>query len=328
VISARALTRITGFVSIVAVVATSSCVCSKPQFDKNENDHPPPPDAADPPPSKAQLMVETDTPRGFTVDGDSLYWFEESSLKKMPTGFGEQSTLCSEIEPGQGPVVAGNYVYWAVPDDDQIKIMSVSRNGGPATKVTLTKPRVRDLEGDATGIYWTSCPGDCSAGADGSILHVAVGDQPKTISAKLVRPNLLAIDSGQLYFTALDAAAITRVAKGGGATAIVEPEKTWTPAIAVSGRWVWWLKGSAIMRVAKNGGTSKEMAKEDDPPIALAAEDSGVYWATADGRIVRLDDGASKVRTVAKDQGFIADIAANGRAVFWQTRSSIRMAQK
>jgi sugar lactone lactonase YvrE len=325
VISARAFTCIGG---LFAIVATTSCVCSKPQFDKNENDHPPPPDAAEPEPSKAQLMVETDMPRGFTVDTDSLYWFEESSLKKMPTGFGEQSTLCDGIEPGQGPVVAGNYVYWAVPEDDQIKIVSVSRNGGMATKVALTKPRVRDLEGDQTGVYWTSCPGDCSAGADGSILHVAVGEQPKTIAAKLVRPNLLAIDSGQLYFTALDAATITRVAKGGGPTAIVEAEKKWTPAIAASGRWIWWLNGSAIMRVAKNGGTSKEMAKEDDPPVAFAADADGVVWATADGRIKRMDDDSAKSRTVAKDQGFIADVATNGRAVFWQTKSSIRMAQK
>ena len=324
-IHARAFTCITG---LFAIVATTSCLCSKPQFDKNEYDHPPPPDAAEPPPTKAQVMVEIDTPRGFTVDNESVYWFDESSLKKMPTGFGEATTLCSDIEPGQGPVVAGNYVYWAVPADDQIKILAVSKGGGPATKVTVTKPRVRDLEGDSTGVYWTSCPGDCTAGADGSILHVAINEQPKTIAAKLVRPNLLAIDSGQLYFTALDAAAITRVAKGGGVTAIIEPEKVWTPAIAVSGRWVWWLKGTAILRVAKNGGTSKEVAKEDDPPLALAADGDGVYWSTADGRIRRLDDDSTKAKTVAKDQGFIADVAANGRAVFWQTKSSIRMAQK
>jgi hypothetical protein len=316
------------FFGLFAIVATTSCLCSKPQFDKNENDHPPPPDAAEPPPSAAHVLVEVDTARGFTVDGESVYWFEESSLKKMPVGFGEQRTLCDQIEPGQGPVVAGNYVYWAVPDADQIKIMSVSKGGGSATKVTLTKPRVRDLEGDATGVYWTSCPGDCSAGADGSILHAAVGDAPKTIVAKLVRPNLLAMDSGQLYFSALDASVVTRVAKGGGPTAIVEAEKTWTPALAVSGRWVWWLKGSSLMRVAKNGGTSKEMAKEDDPPIALTADGDGVYWATADGRIQRLADDATKVKTMAKDQGFVADIAANDRAVFWQTKSSIRMAQK
>jgi len=321
---ARVLTCVGG---LFAMVATTSCLCSKPQFDANDN-HPPPPDAAEQAPSKAQVMVEIDTPRGFTVDTESIYWFEESSLKKMPVGFGEQSTLCSDIEPGQGPVIAGNYVYWAVPADDQIKLMAVSKNGGPATKVTLTKPRVRDLEGDATGVYWTSCPGECTAGADGSILHVAVGEQPKTVAAKLVRPNLLATDAGQLYFTALDAAVVTRVAKGGGVTAIVEAEKTWTPAIAVSGKWVWWLKGSALMRVAKNGGTSKELHKEDDPPLALAADGDGVFWSTSDGRIKRMDDDSAKVRTMAKDQGSISDLAANGRAVFWQTRSAIRMAQK
>lgn len=317
----------TCFLGLFLTAATSSCVCGKPQFDKDDY-HPPVPDTAEPPPKDPHELVDVDTARGFAVDDQSVYWFEESSLKKMPVGFGEQATLATDIEPGQQPVVAGNYVYWAVPADDQIKILAVSKSGGPPTKVALTKPRVRDLEGDATGVYWTSCPGDCTAGADGSILRVAVGEQAKTIAAKLVRPNLLAMDEGQIYFTALDAATITRIAKGGGAAAIVEAEKQWSPAIGVSKRWVWWVKGSSIMRVAKGGGTSKEAQKEGDPPLALTADADGVYWATSDGRVRMLLDDADKPKTLAKDQGRIFDVATNTHSVVWETKSSIRLVQK
>ncbi|GAC1360644.1 MAG: hypothetical protein NVSMB47_13170 [Polyangiales bacterium] len=320
-----------GIPAVSALAAVLSGACSKPSFDKGEHDHPPVPDTAEAPLKKPIELVDVDAPRGFAIDDAYVYWFESASLKKTPIGLGEATTLADDVEPGQGPVIAGNYLYWARPEGRAVRILAVAKSGGPPTKVALTDPTVRDLAGDAQGLWWLGYPDSPGADAphDARLLHVAGPGEPvQTIAPRLKDPHDLATDGAELYWTSTSGAVIQHVSKKGGAPLAVDATAFWSPAIAVTTRWVYWLSQGDVMRVAKTGGASSVAVHEGDPPVALGGDPTGACWVTKDGEVKILADDSATPRTIARDESHVVQVASNGRTVIWETKSSIRMVPK
>ena len=315
---------------LAASIAGSGCLCSKPKFDADEESNYVAKDTGkDEQLAKPRIVLDLDTPRGFAVDDKFVYFFEETTLKKIPIAASdgdEKTPVCSGIEPGPGPKIGGKYLYWAVSGDTEVKIMAVSKDGGPATKAAVTRPLVRDLAADATSLFWISFPPGNDKGHDGTIYRLgAPGEDPKTVVTKLAYPNLLAIDAsgGDVYFTTIEGPVVSRIPKKGGALAALESEKAWTQAIAVTHKWVYWIKDKDVMRLAKSGGASKTAATESDPPLAMIGDDGAVYWASKDGSVKRLTDDSKEAKVIAKEQDRIDQLAVNGSFVFWETKSAI-----
>jgi hypothetical protein len=323
--------RFVAGLAVVSSLGASGCLCAKPKFDADEKSNYVPKDTGneDETLKKPRKVLELDTPRGFAVDDKWIYFFQETTLKKVPISASEgdeQLTVCSGVEPGPGPKIGGNYLYWAVSSDSEVKIMAVSKEGGPATKAAVTTPLVRDLDGDATSLYWITFPPGNDKGHDGSIFRLgSPGEAPKTIATKLAYPNLLAVDAngGDLYFTTIEGAVVQRVPKKGGALAVLESAKEWTQDIATTHKWVYWIKGKELMRVAKSGGVSKTAATESEAPLAMIGDDDAVYWAAKDGSVKRLKDAAHEPELLARDQNRIDQMAVTATGVFWETKSAI-----
>ncbi|MEO7095116.1 MAG: hypothetical protein ABI175_17785 [Polyangiales bacterium] len=315
---------------LIALAVAPGCLCAKPKFDADEESNYVPKDTGQEETlQKARTVLELDTPRGFAVDEKFIYFFQETTLKKVPISASEgdeQIVVCSGVEPGPGPKMGGNYLYWAVSGETEVKIMAVSKEGGPATKAAVTKPLVRDLAGDSTSLFWITFPPGNDKGHDGTIYRLASpGEQPKTIATKLAYPNLLALDSsgGDVYFTTIEGAVVQRVPKKGGALAALDGAKEWSQEIAVTHKWVYWVKGKEIMRVAKGGGESKNVVTESESPLAMTSDDNTIYWAGKDGTVKRLADGTTEPELLAKDQNRIDQILVNGTGIFWETKSAI-----
>lgn len=318
-------------VLLVASVAVSGCLCSKPKFDVDEESNYVAKDTGkDEALKKARVVLDLDAPRGFAVDDKFVYFFQQSTLYKSPISASEgdqKVTVCSDVETGPGPKIGGNYLYWAVSSATEVRLMAVSKDGGPATKAAVTKPLLRDFIGDATSLFWISFPPGNDKGHDGAIYRLgSPGEEPKTIATKLAYPNLLAVDAstgGDLYYTTIEGGVVQRVPKKGGAVAILDEDKRWTSALAVTNKWVYWIRDKELMRVAKSGGSSKSAATESDAPLAMIGDVDTVYWATKDGAVKRLADGAHEPQVVAKEQNRIDQLAVNGTAVFWETKTAI-----
>jgi sugar lactone lactonase YvrE len=278
-------------------------------------------------------VLEIDMPRGFAADEKFVYWFEERSIRKIPIATaegGDKTDVCTDVDPGNGPKIGGSFLYWAVltddPKDPEVRIMAVSKNGGPAQKAAVTKPLVRDLAADSSGVYWITYPGGTEHGRDGAIMTLASpGDPAHTVAAKLMYPNLLALDpsAGDVYFSSIEAPVVQRVPKAGGSIAIIDGDKQWSSAIAVTSKYVYWVKDHDVMRVSKAGGTSKVASAEDDPPTALTSDAKALYFATADGQVKMISDDDKKPKLLAKDQKRIDQLSVNSQFVFWETKNEI-----
>ncbi len=334
-------TRSTMFAS--AMVFAGACLagaalfavsCSKPQFDAGSEDEKPKKRDANPadPPKKARTIVDLDAPRGFAVDDKFVYWFSQSALLKIAaasTGGSEQIEVCAGIAPGPGPRLGGNYLYWASSDGTDVKLMAVSKSGGPATKAAVTKPLVRDLVADAKGVYWVSYPQAASTGEhtrEGSIFFLpSPGEQPQSLAQKLLYPNLLALDSGgDLFFSSIDAPVVQRLGRTGGAVTSVDSQKFWTPSVAVTTKWVYWVRDKELMRASKAGGSGSKVAFEESAgTLALTGDGSKVIWAAGDGTVKSLEDDSKTPKLLAIDQRRIDYIATNASFIFWETRSAI-----
>ncbi len=184
------------------------------------------------------------------VDVHDIYWpsIANKAIMKSVLDVSMASILVEAQEP-LGIAVDEESVYWS--EQFAGTIMSVPKVGGSATM--LVPPGQGEIFGiaiDATHVY---------GGSKGSIFKVPkVGGAPVTLSTGVTRPEIVAVDGVNVYWT--DAV-----------------ESTFPSPV------------SMIMRVSVDGGLSAPMVSKQQAVGFIALDETSVYWTDIEaGTIMKM----------------------------------------
>jgi hypothetical protein len=208
-----------------------------------------------------------DLPEGITLAGNSIFWteFDSGNIFKASTSGANKTQVATANYPYR-IVSDARYVYWTnegtastTPPDGSVARFDYL-NGTMAETLAQGQaiPRAIALElgtdGNATHVYWANFA------EDGEVVRLDLsGGKPEVLAKGLKRPNGIAIDATDVYWTN----------RGDG----------------------------TVMKLAKNaqaGAQPTTIATDQSAPGAIVADQTGVYWINAgpsdvsQGAIVKL----------------------------------------
>ena len=241
-----------------------------------------------------------------------VYWTsmqpDGGFVRAIPIGGGTVTTLASEQNYPDSIAVDDANVYWANQTTGRLRKTGLA--GGPPVDVfSATGFAIYGVAVDATHVYWT--------GSDKLFAMPVAGGAPATLASGLDAPGGIALVGDEVVVRV--AQAIDQVPTAGGAVTVVTTAQK-PQAIAADAANVYWTESDsgAVMQAPRAGGTPITLATGQNEPFGIAVDDRFVYWVTFFGdTIMRCPIGGGGVEQLAKDVHGPVAIAVDDTHIVW-----------
>jgi hypothetical protein len=228
--------------------------------------------------------------------------------------------FCDALEPCQSALDGGEPVDGAAeaaadgaPDAPFDAPPDAPFDAGPPAVVVAGRTYVAGLAADASGLYWSE-PGGYS-NANGVIYREASGGAAQALASGRESPGVLSLDGTSVYWIELLGAGIVRVAKSGGAAAVVPlggaGVGTNATYVLVDPGYVFWnneavgASNGALTRILKDGAQRTTLTTMPDGPWAVAEDAQSLVWM-AGPRF----GGMGSVSSISKLGGAVSVVSA------------------
>lgn len=231
-------------------------------------------------------------PRALVTDGQRLVWsnYNANAAVKLQranvNGSGIADVGDSFGTFAGGLAISGNTIAWTNRSGTN-RVVRAPAAGGAAVVVATGNVEPAGVAVDATHVYWGS-------GANGNLHRQPLAAAaPCTIGTNCpelapVQAFNLAVDATNLYFT--QAAAVSRIAKGGGAVAAIATNQASPLAIAIDAKHVYWSAGGSIRRALLGAatpcdGAACEIVVDGASASDMVLDDKAIYWTDGAGTV-------------------------------------------
>lgn len=229
---------------------------------------------------------------GMAVDSTSVYVAVQLNneivrLDKVTGAVLAQLSFTPSVSVPSWMAVDAQQFYWTnkVSNDGSIGACPLAGCVGNPPEIVDPADRPNGIATDGSKIYWAETEGGTvnRADADGSNAEVLAG------ASEALRPFLLTLYGGFVFFSDLEGGRIVRVPLGGGTLETMGLSSA--PAeVAVTSEWVYWTNGvsgsGGVFRVPNTdppagGHPAQVVAGNQDYPLGIAADESNVYWISS-----------------------------------------------
>jgi hypothetical protein len=140
---------------------------------------------------------------------------------------------------------------------------------------------------------------------------------PLVLATPSLKPEDLAVDATDVYYTEKFAGEIRSVPKGGGPTTLVATASQ-PRSVAVDADNVYWTELAAVKQLSKMGGAPVTLASGLNKPHGLAIGGGYVYF-TVGGDVDRVAIGGGPLTVMAQNQGFVTPLrlAIDADNLYW-----------
>jgi hypothetical protein len=229
---------------------------------------------------------------GYTLVADSsaLYWTSGVDLWRLEKGTSQRVSIAQVTTSISSIRVDPPTVFFTESDSDG-GVFSVLADGGSLVSIAAHQVDAKSIAVDSAALFFI---------AGSKIWQVGRGGLPAagTLSAPVVSPSGLAIDSTSVYWSDLGyyytagqyvdggIASTARMGIAGRTDlALSQPNIS---SLAIDDSYVYWAMGGAVVdggaptgelhRVPKGGGPEVVLVRQQDFPHGLAVDNEAIYW--------------------------------------------------
>lgn len=277
-------------------------------------------------------------------DDRYLYWSdaEDGTVTRLSKSGGVPVVLASgQAHPG-ALTLAGGWLYWVSGRGETGTVVRMPAGGGAIELIEAGQARPQSIAVSGTTVVWSNL-GDGLA--TGTVMRKELGGRLTTLASKQRQPGSIAIDAGQIYWTAFGLkrpsyfrdGAVLRIPRAGGPKRfVVAREQSMARSVLLDEGWLYWTTADelehdprlgGIKRRRKEGGPIQSLVLWGHPTGGLALDRTHVYWLQQLGGAlyrVRKEGGEPEQLMASSSEVLlqVEDLVVDDRCVYWTARQS------
>jgi hypothetical protein len=280
--------------------------------------------------AKDQLRVA-----GLAIDDKYAYWAnfpgdvnvvgQGQIQRALLAGGGNIEPVASNLTNPAGLIADGSSIYFSNPYCCNATIQKVAKTGGNAVSLATGQSGAQGGVLFGGMIYWPNHV------AGGAVMGVSIaGGNAAPVYDNIDRPQWVAADTNNLYWTELEAGFIRKAPRaGGGASTQLASGQPNPCLLTLVGQYLFWANDNNMMRVAINSTGGAAFQAAEGRPGMMASDGKNLFWFGTKGIKMAAASGAN-VQTLASadEAGGLGSLVIDAKSIVWYDSTNNRVLRK